>query len=758
MSLSYRELEEERPWEHLVPFCPKGLTLCQGRLFFYYTGRSTMASLTGILLDVSGSMRRSIGTGTDEEGGPWARSIFKVIDNFVKHDVPSDNHVFAIGFGANCGVEMFDIIGTVKKIEKQRERIGQAKITEIIDQEPVTPRHIDLIFHKLEGAGAHTIRKWVTEEEFSRVVTDEMAVMLLNKFESDESFLKKFVQEFLPTASRDWSESLRQGLPGHLYSAQSAAATVTSRFKRATVEDIREVISRVTPYLVDEKREKVEPKLLKEKKGTVGVTVDSIFNVQEASDVLHGCFDEKDLSKERSRELLKNVEPYIYGEKPLYQSIEKATELFQTKASFFSSHKKLLFILSDGEPTDGQTTDRARIARVVSKLTRAGVTVMSCSITDSAGINPRRLFSKVEPAWDRGAKLLFSLSSKLSMKSLPRTIFVERDWTIDDTGNETHLFLQVNHPKQLQGACKLAQDVYFCKDALSDVLASVELEMFQIKQDVEAYKAEVQQTGKACHANACATVLYLSMKRILGRTGGHPCFQELRDECIRRFSRSDGVSPLQDLQEICLDYRLRCREVDLKDALEAVSLSRPVIASCWITEDERDSFRKFFGDDRNRTGILTRKEIDLTARPPDSPTRGHSFVLTSFDSESLRLLNSWGEDWGDKGFFRVQSADVLGLTFIDVYWTEKDLTEEEQNYFVKHESADARKLMTSLASLKRAEYTCPMAECSKRSPVMEFTGFLSCAKCPKCGKEVSTENAQEGNILALSIYLTSLIR
>ena len=628
---------------------------------------------------------------------------------------------------------MFDIIGTLKNIEKQRERIDQPKITEIIDPEPVTPRHIDMIIRKLEGVGAHTIRKWVTEEEFSRVVTDDMAVMLLNKFESDESFLKKFAQEFLPPASRDWSESFPQVLPGHLYSAQSAAATVTSRFKRAIVEDIREVVSRVTPYLVDEKREKVEPKLLEEKKETVGVTVDSIFNVQEASDVLHRCFDEKGLSKERSRELLKSVEPYIYGGKPLYQSIEKATELFQTKAFMFSSHKKLLFILSDGEPTDGQTTDRERIDRMVSKLATAGVTVVSCSITDCASINPRRLFSRVEPAWDRGAKFLFSLSSKLPMKSLPRTIFVERDWTIDDTSDEAHLLLQVNDPKQLQSACKLAQDVYFCKDTLSDVLASVELDMFQIKQDVEAYKAEVQQTGKACHANACATVLYLSMKRILGRKGGHPRFKDLRDECIRRFS--GGTSPLQDLKKMCQDYRLHCREVDLKHASEAVSSGRPVVASCLLTEHERDSFRKFFGKDHNRTRILTRREIDLTARPLNSPTRGHSVVLTSFDSEGLRLLNSWGEDWRDKGFFRVQNADVLGLKFIDVYRTEQDLTEEEQNYFVKHESAEARKLMTCLASLKRAEYTCPMAECSKRSPVMEFTGFLSRAKCPKCGKE-----------------------
>ena len=32
-----------------------------------------MESLTGILLDVSGSMRHSIGEGTYEEGGPWQR-------------------------------------------------------------------------------------------------------------------------------------------------------------------------------------------------------------------------------------------------------------------------------------------------------------------------------------------------------------------------------------------------------------------------------------------------------------------------------------------------------------------------------------------------------------------------------------------------------------------------------------------------------------------------------------------------------------
>lgn len=281
----------------------------------------------------------------------------------------SENHVFAIGVGARIGEETFDIIGALKQIQnqsKQDEQNKEGNDTETVYQGPATTWHINMIFHILEAAGARTIRKWARAEDVSMALTDNMAVLLLNRFKSDKSFLKKFVQEFLPPACRDWSESAPQGLSlfdSLMDSVQSAYATVASSFKRATVEDIKEVVYQATPYLVDKKKEEVKPNVLEEKKGTVGVTVDSIFKVQDASDVLHGCVDEKELSEERCRDLLRSVEPFIYGATPLYQSIDKATELFQKTAYKFPSHRKLLFILSDGEPTDGQPTDRARIKR-----------------------------------------------------------------------------------------------------------------------------------------------------------------------------------------------------------------------------------------------------------------------------------------------------------------------------------------------------------------------------------------------------------
>ena len=733
-----------------------------------------MACLTGILIDVSGSMRRHFERSSHvtectqheryfhktgckicdccdlcvpaackccvflkrEEKVPlWARSIFEVVDNLIKNDVSPDNHVFAIGCGARSGEGIFDIIGTLTQIQ------NEDKITAAAAQGPATSTHINKIFGILETSGARNIRKWAKEEVVSRALTDKMAVLLLNKFESDKSFLKTFVQKFLPPACRNWSQD------GSAFNfLEDACASVFSPFVDATEEDIRKVVKKSEPYL------------LKEKTVTVGVNEHSIFNVRHASNILHGCDDEKELSTERSLELWKSVEPYIYDRKPLYQSIEKAIKLFQ--ASSFSGHKKLLFILSDGEePSDGQTTDHERIDRVVNELKTAGVTVVSCFVGDSKKIDPKRLFSRRSLRWEEGEKFMFSLSSKVSTQSLPRTMFVKRDWTIDIANNETHLFLQVNHPDHLREGCEVARNVVCCQDALSDMLASVNIDLY-INQEVKDYKAKRKQEGETCYAEAAATVLHLSMKRIRGRERRCPDFYTLRDEIVKEFENyennsDDGVSTIHVLEKMCLKYHpLRCKQVKIEGAMQAVTSSRPVVATFSLTEDEWDSFEDFY--DKNKKGILTKKEIDITARArPPKPT-GHAVVLMSFDSECLRLLNSWGEDWGDMGFFRVQKADVLGLQFIDVYWTEDDLRDEEKAYLKKFGSINAGILMELLPSLKSAKYTCP--KCSKRSPVMDFTGTLSRAKCPSCGKMIATENAQEGNILALNIYLTSLIR
>ena len=426
-------------------------------------------ALTGILLDVSGSMRRNVGGGIDEEGGPWARSIFEVIDNLIKHDVSPDNSVFASAFGAKGNGEILDILTSLQSAKENQS---------------ATHDQVDEIFCELQEAGARNIREWASIEVVQGALTRYKARLFLEKAGSDKTFPKKFVQECLPKQCRDFQkvedEERWFGIGGYLNSALKKAdrlyARMGSAVKQASKEDIEESLRKAEPYLVDSRP-------------SIFTLKPCIYNVKKASDILHGYIDGGELSKERSRELLKTVEPYIYGGTPMYQAITSATECFEKNESKFSTHKKLLFVLSDGYPSDGNNDDKVRISRAVTRLSNAGVTVVSCCVTESTDIEPKRLYSQERSDWDPGAKFLFSLSSILTTQSIPRNIFVNRHWSIEVINNETRLFLHVNHPNHLREACNLARDVVCSQEALSDLLADVDLDVY-INQSVSDYEAQ----------------------------------------------------------------------------------------------------------------------------------------------------------------------------------------------------------------------------------------------------------------------------
>ena len=672
-------------------------------------------ALIGILLDVSHSMRDNVGSGVDEDGGPWALSIFEVIDNLIKHDVSPGNSVFALAFGARGGDQLLDILTCLQSSK--------------CDQK-ATDDQIEKIYRILEGAGAKYIRKWARREVVQGVFTQHKACLFLEKAESDEVFPKTFVQTCLPPKCRVFPGGALEAQL--LTGAEHACASVWSSIREATEEDIQGALTKAQPLLVSFK-----PR---------------IFNVKEASDVLHGYIDEGELSKERSRELLQRVEPYIYGATPLYQAIRTATKCFEKNASTFRSHTKLLFVLSDGDPTDGEDNDSARIKEAATRLENAGVTVVGCFLTKSTMIQPRQLYSEMKTDWDQGAKFLFSLSSITPTQSIPRTMFVKRDWSIEVKNNETRLFLQVNHPDHLRDACDLARNVVCSKEALSDLLADVDLDVY-INQSVRDYEAQEEQEGHTCYAHASATVLHLTMKRIHGPENDVPTFVELKDEMIGQFGK-EAFSITTALKKMCKKYHLRYKPVDLKGAMEAVASSRPVVATFKLTRKEWDRFKEFFIT--NGKGILTKKEIDITARPSNPKRFGHAVVLTSFNSKYLRLLDSRGPDWADNGFIKVQNADVLGFKFYDVYWEIEDLNKEEKTSFKELGSKRAKWLMETLPSLQRDDYTVKCPICRVDSPVKDFTGNLLQAKCPKCKKAFELKDVPKGNILALNIYLISL--
>ncbi|XP_053396299.1 uncharacterized protein LOC128556181 [Mercenaria mercenaria] len=682
-----------------------------------------MSTFSGILLDVSGSMECSIGDGVNEEGGTWAKSIFTVTDDVVKHDVSRNNKVFAIGVGASVGEDIFDVIGTIQQIQNKVSP-GQTA-----DRSPASFNTIECLFLVLENSGARTIRKWADKYVVSRAVSEYEARLILDKLESDRAFTNRFVYDYLPEACRDWD-----GIAGAF---QGLWSSVASSFRQATIDDIEIVANKAVrdiESLVTKSMETYEP---------IGVSNRSVYNVHDAADVIRGCIDERDLTSERAQELLKIVEPYIYGGTPLYSALNMASHLLSRR--MYPNPSKLLFVMSDGEPGDTGDLDSIK-----SMLKRDNVTVVSCYIARCSEVEPKRLYSVARENWEDGAKFLFDLSSTIqSTEMITRAIFIKQGWQIDITNNEIRLFMHVNHPDNLKNVCSLARNVVNSQDALSDLLVSVSLDVY-INQKNDSITAPMQ-VGGTCYANASATVLHLAMYRIFGRDDGVPCFEELRADMINKHG-IEGANTFAVLNEVCPLYRLNCRMVDINEAMGAIAAKRPVVAKYRLTNEEWKTFRKFYDD--NPTGILKKRDLDISRRTHD-PTIGHAVVLTSYNSECLYLMNSWGEDFADIGFFRVANAEVLNLEFIDVYWREDDLSDREKERYRKHGSEVADKLMKSLKGLQEACFTCP--KCTRTSKVTEFRGTISNAQCPLCNEEFSSTKA-DGNILALNMYLTSLSR
>ncbi|XP_044171755.1 uncharacterized protein LOC114970722 [Acropora millepora] len=701
-----------------------------------------MSSLIGILVDVSGSMRKNAGSEVNEERVSWARSIFKVVDELIKHDVESSNKTFALALGCPYEPQVFDLLGTARIATEEARAIKdlssrkENKISfSVCEERIMEDRHLRKLINEaldiLERNGAVRVRTWGKMDVLLRVLDKTTAAGILYYLQRRPYFTRRFVFECLP---QDCREVVVQplNLLSELGFATMGIVPVLNKPLQgwATESSVKEAIDKGKKLVEEFRRGMI-----------VAVNKAAIMSVQSASEILHNSIEEKkeeDVDEKWVDDLLKAVEPYIYGRTPLMQAMRHSVDLFSY--SKFTNHKKLLFILSDGEPTDGWDPP-------VQQLSDLGVTVVSCLITREGLSDPCHLYSLLDESWEAPAKFMFKMCSTITTQKIPRTLFLKKGWKIDIENNETRLFFHVNHPDVVKDVCDMAKKGVLSQDVLSDLLSSVDLDVY-INQANDGFGAK-RQRGGTCYANASAAVMHLAMKRIIGRDGGYPDFFELRERLIAKYGE-DGAIIEHVLNEICPDYRLQCETVDAIGAMEAISAKRPVVATFHLTGAQWDQFGKFY--DENPRRILTRSYLD-SKHVSTSDAGGHAVVLTSYDADSLRLMNSWGDDWAEQGFFRVQNSNVLGLEFFDVFWTLDDLTKKEKKAYEQHGAEVAGKLIKSLKGIQVVKYKCPL--CAVESKVVDFTGRLLKAKCPACG---GTFNAnKEGGDLALNLYLMSLI-
>ncbi|VDI79716.1 Hypothetical predicted protein [Mytilus galloprovincialis] len=232
-----------------------------------------------------------------DEGWEWSRSVVHFIDDLIRNDDLKGSSIFAIGIGASCGDSTFDVLTTIEQFNDCKNTAQDLSHNAIVRK----------IFDILEKGGARNIRK---------------------------TFLHTFVFECLPTSCRNWDNNAESdgGIWGRL---QGAYSSVVTSVHQASTQDIESVAK------------KAKNKLL--------LNVRNVCTVQHAYQIIHGSVAKSRLTNDRVKHLMKMVEPFIYGSKPMNESLDQALELF--KLVDYKKHTKTLFILSDGESSDIENPD-----------------------------------------------------------------------------------------------------------------------------------------------------------------------------------------------------------------------------------------------------------------------------------------------------------------------------------------------------------------------------------------------------------------
>ena len=724
--------------------------------------------LAGILVDVSDSMKDSLQLHVEstDQNITRAQSIFNTIMNIVDREVNfQENHdVFVLAFGlidsATC--DLLALLDYVQTLDLQTNGNGHQNLIQLLAShgarnadkfigDRMTEKEATGLFIFF-GENIDELQKFVEQlnklastigndtngqpnliqllrnhgaryaDKYIREYVTNAEAQLLFKFYSENIYeLDKVVRE-LPAVCKTkdslTNTFLRMKNVGSIMNLCDDAATTE---KKAVEEQVRRAMKPAVEHIMGgfnrtiERAKNVVYVKLRTMKTPQIKTFQSTVNLLKRvtatssnSSTTQRCLTSSQLST-----LTSAIEPFIYGRTPMCEAIESSLHVFNT-----SPHQqKVLFLLSDGESTDG---DPAQFAQ---QLRDNNVLVFACLLTSQNIAHPRQLYYECDPNWTKAQQQMFELSSTVENSHSAMSILLEQHWELPASGH-SRLFIQANHPDVIKEFSNVIQYIAENNDVLMNMIGRVSLDRY-INAAISTFETKLQKGG-TCYAHAVATVFHLAMRRIEGRENGVPDFADICQKLIDEYGKQGAVTETV-LNIWAPKYRLRYKKVDELGARQAINRRRPAVATFRLDDQQWDAFSRFYKN--HPKGTLETK--DLGPANVGVKTDGHAVVLMKCDPTSLTFINSWGSAFADGGFFRVQNQAVLNLQFYDVYWTVSDLKSSEIQAFQAKSSDVGQKLIQKLPpGIQNLSYECPL--CHQCSLVNTYVTHWSGAECPKC--------------------------
>ena len=350
--------------------------------------------------------------------------------------------------------------------------------------------------------------------------------------------------------------------------------------------------------------------------------------------------------------------------------------------------------------------------------------------------NSNKLFINSPKGLNKNEKELFKSCSSFNSSSFLLLHLKEKNITIENEMNskeEIKLFFRANDKLLMNNFINSINDAFDgTYDFLLNNIGNIELKTY-LNNSIDNFGPKRQILG-TCYAYALATAIHLSL---ISREGAeaqlkYP-FEKIKNDLVARYGYH-GAKPQNLLENELKEYKLKYQEVKESEAREAIKNKFLCFTIFYDKKIISRKYQQFFR--KNPKEILTKEKLDeikVTKANDDNEGFGHAVVLIGA-SGPLKFLNSYGEDWGDGGFFRIENSNVFAtMKFFVIYWDRTDLNEIEKNKMAQKDSSiDYFNNYDKIKELYKDKSKCEI--CGKESKNYEFKGTLKKVECPKCHK------------------------
>lgn len=366
---------------------------------------------------------------------------------------------------------------------------------------------------------------------------------------------------------------------------------------------------------------------------------------------------------------------YISAPCPLTTSLKVAFENFEKQSN--ENNYKIIFLFSDNEREEKIDEDTLKLIKYTAKLNQ--IYIFSVYLKPGKIEKELRFYDSYD-----GYNNLFSICSRIRYDDPVMNFFIQKGWELPSSG-ECKLFLEINDKQNLDKLVDLINEFTAelnnnksikTPDSIINLFGLTSIN-YHVNNLIDNFEAINQGKTKTCYANAISAAILLTLSKF--EKIDKDKFIKLKEEIIE-ISKDDKKNTFEILKKISGRYKLSLNEVDEENARKAIMKTRVCVARFGLAENQWKYFYKFFR--QKPKGILKKENLNKRI----GKVIGHAVVLTHIYKDYLMFLNSYGTNWGDGGFFRVENAKTINAKFIEVFIEPNNFpnkTKEEFNDLVE---------------------------------------------------------------------------